>query len=129
MLQTAVVYVREIIERTVIMIEADNVSEVKSGKTRFLKNGKVCSVRQQLVDSWASEFAAGRGAALANSLMSQPFLSLVSNIIAGPLLPRASKLRTTPKSLAQGCWYTKALAPRLPISSPSEEEGDHIITQ
>src|SRR5216683_1329990 len=77
MLQTAVVYVREIIERTVIMIEADNVSEVESGKTRFLKNGKVCSVRQQLVDSWGERICCRPGSSF-GKLFDEPAIFVAS---------------------------------------------------
>src|SRR6267142_3172185 len=51
MLKTAVIYVRQIIERSVIIIEAYNVSEIESGKTRFLENGQVRLVWHQLVNS------------------------------------------------------------------------------
>src|ERR1700752_1708955 len=51
MLKGALVYVRQIIERGVIMIEAYNVSEIESGKTRFFENSKVRIVWHQAVDS------------------------------------------------------------------------------
>jgi hypothetical protein len=44
----------------------------------------------------------GWGAAAANSRTILPLPSLVSNIMAGPLVPRASKFITRPICLASG---------------------------
>ena len=51
MLNTTVVYACQIIERSVIVLEAGDVSEIESGKARFLENGQVRIVWHQLVDS------------------------------------------------------------------------------
>jgi hypothetical protein len=61
----------------------------------------------------------GDGAARANSFINRSLPSLVSNITTGPFVPLASKFKTSPTSLAQGCSVTKALAPSRPSSSAS----------
>ena len=50
---------------------------------------------------------------------SRAFPGPVSNIIAGPDAPRASKFTTTPIRLISGWRSANACAPRRPVSSPS----------
>ena len=50
-------------------------------------------------------------------------------MIGGPVVPRASKLSTTPPPAASGCEATNASAPHRQASSASVSTHDHVVAQ
>jgi hypothetical protein len=67
--------------------------------------------------------AAGRTAARAKAAIAAPLGRLVSNIKAGPVTPRASRLTTASTCRASGLRSRKARAPIRPASSPSSNSS------
>ena len=63
--------------------------------------------------------ARGCDVAFPSARINAPFCGLVSNMIEGPPLPRASKFSATSTSFAHGCSATNARAPSRPVSSES----------
>ncbi len=76
-------------------------------------------VGQDPVDLDGEAGATGYGAAAAYTPTRAALPREVSNMIAGPVVPRASKFSATPPSAASGCRLTKASAPHRQASSAS----------
>jgi hypothetical protein len=102
LLQAARIQVRQVVILRVIVGHVVDVGETQSGQSGLLEEREIGIVGQQLV-SFVAERRSDRmgrgGGEFADDL---PLPSLVSNIMAGPLVPRASKFITRPICLARG---------------------------